>query len=79
MAVTKARPVDPDLTFPMEIESSARPDDDTYSPANKKASGAEEAEDEAEDLEELSDGNSDSKPVTIHLKAASGNQINFLA
>lgn len=47
---TRSRPVDPELTAAFEIESPARPDEDSYTGSGKKAAGAEEpAEKDEED------------------------------
>ena len=55
VAAVKPRPVDPELTAFFDIESTARPGDDTYTGNGKKAAGAEEnEEDNAEDLDAVS-------------------------
>ena len=55
----KPRSVDPELTALFDIESSARPGDDTYTGHGQKAAGAEEndeseTEEMAEEIEETS-------------------------
>jgi len=51
----KPRSVDPELTALFDIESSARPGDDTYTGHGQKAAGAEENdESETEEIEETS-------------------------
>jgi hypothetical protein len=77
--VAKVRPIDSDLIIPFEIESAARPDDDTYSPAKKKASGAEETDEDSLESEESLEEDSEAEPVTIHLKVSSGAQVNYFA
>jgi hypothetical protein len=47
----KVRPVGPELTASFDIESAARPGDDTYTRSGKKAAGAEESEEENEEVE----------------------------
>lgn len=46
MPAIRQRPIDPELIVFFEIESSARPDEDSYSASSKKAAGAEEPTDE---------------------------------
>lgn len=76
LAAVKPRPVDPELTAFFDIESSARPGDDTYTGNSKKAAGAEENDQEdSEDLEEISE--SDLSPNT-HSDHSAG-QISFFA
>lgn len=49
----KQRPADPELTVFFDIESTARPDDDTFTRNGRKAAGAEEDDEEqAEGAEE---------------------------
>lgn len=52
MPAIKVRPVDSELTPFFAIEPSSRPGDDTYSNCGRKAAGAEESDDENEELEE---------------------------
>ena len=75
MPVTKARPVDSDLTVPFEIESAARVDDDTYAPGQKRASGAEDSDEETEEIESLPEG----EPTEAREELPSRSKINFFA
>lgn len=50
MPTLRSRPVEPELTAFFAIESSARPEEDSYTGSGKKAAGAEEpAEKDEED------------------------------
>jgi hypothetical protein len=53
MPVKKVRPVYPELTATFDIESLVRPTDDCYSNGNQKAAGAEDPEEDSEDLDDL--------------------------
>jgi hypothetical protein len=74
--VAKVRPIDPELTASFEIESAARPDDDSYSRDYKKASGAEESEEETEDVEEFDGSAREAADRRIDSQM---NQISFFA
>lgn len=53
LPVAKVRPVDPQLKVSPTIESTARPDDDTYSFNDGKAADDEGPEEETTDAEEV--------------------------
>lgn len=52
VAQPKAKPVDPELSALFDIEAPVRPDDDTYTASRKKAAGAEESDEDSEQLDE---------------------------
>jgi len=75
--VPKSRPADPELTAFFDIESTARPGDDTYTASGKKAAGAEESDEaEAEDSEEIADDGEHSSSSPSDKPAS---RINFFA
>jgi len=51
MPTVKAPPAESGLSAIFDIEATAKPGDDSYSSARKKAAGAEESEDEQLDTE----------------------------
>lgn len=68
MPTIKSRPVDPELTAFFAIESTARPEEDSYTGSGRKAAGAEEpGDDEQEDLEALDD---EELPTALRMQAA---------
>jgi hypothetical protein len=78
MPVAKVRPVDSELTLPFEVESAARAEDDTYSHRNQKASGAEEFDEDSEEVDEFLDDDEAAKPAATLRRQNADTQINFL-
>jgi hypothetical protein len=58
----RPRPADAELTAEFAIEAAARPGDDTYTSAIRKAAGAEEDEDE--DAGEQAEENEEARPAS---------------
>jgi hypothetical protein len=61
--VLRPQPVDPELTAFFDIEAAAKPSDDTYSAAKRKAAGAEEDEGDDLDLGEAESEDAPASPV----------------
>ena len=61
--VLKPQPVGPQLTAFFDIEAAAKPGDDSYSGAKKKAAGAEEDDGDDLDLVEAEDEEAPASPV----------------
>lgn len=74
MPEAKSRSIDPELSAVFDIESAARPGDDTYSGPGRKAAGAEEDEEELD--EEPGTGAEDGSPSPRH---SLDTRINFFA
>ncbi len=76
----KPRPVDPELTALFDIESSARPGDDTYTGNGKKAAGAEENdESETEEMAEEIEAASADETSSHDRREGPAGQISFFA
>ena len=65
----KAPPADARLSAVFDIENSSGPGDDTYSGSGRKAAGGQddEAEDELEELESVSDGSLEGAGGSINI------------
>ena len=79
MPVTRVRPIEAELTAAFDIEASARPGDDTYSPGGQKAAGAEEPEEEFEELEAAADEDFGWVPEVRHTENRRRGQVSFFA
>jgi len=79
MPVTRVRPVEAELTAAFDIEASARPGDDTYSPQGQKGAGAEEPEEELDELEAIPDEDLGWEPDARHLVNPRRGQVSFFA
>ena len=72
----KPQPADPRLTAFFDIEGAARPGDDTYSAARKKAAGAEEDDGDDANLDEVETG---AAPATRPAEGDAASRINYFA
>lgn len=74
--VGKGRPIDPELTANFEIDALARTDDDTYSPGNRKADGAEEPE---EDFDDWANSQESDRRADDPIRPAGKRSLSFFA